>query len=76
MFDVEEDEGGCDDVADLPGARLTLRRALNVVFSKEFPRSPMARTLLWALLKVFWMPDSSPSLGFLYATVMVSASPS
>jgi LuxR family maltose regulon positive regulatory protein len=30
------------------GSRLTLRRALNVIFSSEFPRSPIARTLLWA----------------------------
>jgi hypothetical protein len=37
---MEEDEGGCDDVADLPGAeagqRLTLRRALKVVFIRSF----------------------------------------
>jgi len=40
------------------GQSLTLRSALNVVFSKEFPRSPMARTPLWALLKAFWMSQS------------------
>jgi hypothetical protein len=32
------------------GQRLTLRRALNVIFSSELPRSPTARIPLWALL--------------------------
>lgn len=31
------------------GSRLTLRSALKVIFSSELPRSPIARTLLWAL---------------------------
>jgi hypothetical protein len=32
------------------GHRLTLRRALKVIFSMELARSPMARMPLWALL--------------------------
>lgn len=32
------------------GQRLTLRSALNVVFSSELTRSPMARMPLWTLL--------------------------
>lgn len=57
------------DLADVfQGQRLTLRRALNVVLSREFPRSPMARIPLWTLLEVFWTSLSSPPLGLLNAT--------
>jgi hypothetical protein len=73
---MEDDEGGGGDGADLPRAELMLRSALKVVFSNEFPRSPIARFPLWALLWVFCSSVSSPPLGFLNATVMVSASPS
>ena len=57
------------------GQRLMLRSAVNVVFSNEFPRSPIARFPLWVLC-VFCSSVSSPPFGFLNATVMVSASPS
>jgi hypothetical protein len=75
VFDVRSTRAAATILPILRGRRLTLRRALNVVFSREFPRPPMARGPLWAVLKVFWTVDSSPSLG-LNATVMVAPSPS
>lgn len=58
------------------GSRLMLRKVLNVIFSSELPRSPMARRLLWALFSCCCAKVSRPPLGFLNATVMVSDSPS
>ncbi len=58
------------------GQRLTLRRALKVVLSREFPRSPMARTALWARLNCYSMMVQDRFLGFLNATVMMACSPS
>ena len=58
------------------GQRLTLRRALKVVLSSELPRSPMARTALWARLNCCCMSVQAAFFGFLYATVIVVASPS
>jgi hypothetical protein len=58
------------------GSMLMLRSALNVIFSSELPRSPMARMLLWALLNYCCSLINVPALGFLNATVMVSDSPS
>jgi hypothetical protein len=51
------------------GRRLTLRNALKVVLSSEFPRSPMARLPLWALLAVFCSSVSAQPEGFLVVTV-------
>jgi hypothetical protein len=76
VVDVEDDEGGGDDGADLPRAEADVAQCLKVVFSNEFPRSPIARFPVWALLLVFCSLVSSPPLGFLNATVTVSASPS
>jgi hypothetical protein len=73
---------------DDPAAKDTLVSALvndantlvdaltGVTLSREFARSPMARTPLWALLNVCSISVSLPCLGFLYATVMSPASPS
>jgi hypothetical protein len=58
------------------GSRLTLRSALNVIFSRELPRSPMARRRLWSVLNCCCTRVSRAALGFLNATVMVSDSPS
>lgn len=58
------------------GSRLMLRRALKVVLSRLLPRSPTARSRLWAWLKLCCGSDSSPFLGFLKPTATVPASPS
>ena len=50
MVEVEEDQGRGDDAADSLGFTLTLRRALNAIFSRALERSPMARMPLGALL--------------------------
>src|SRR3954470_7657881 len=59
----------------LHGHELTLRSALKVILIRKFPRSPTARFPLWALLWVFCSSVSSPPLGFLNATAMVSDPP-
>ena len=56
------------------GFMLMLRSARNVILRSALPRSPMAQIPLWALLNVCWVSVSAPFLGFLNATVMVSAS--
>ncbi len=43
MLVVEQDQGGGGDRADPPRQKLTRRSALNVVLSREFPRSARAR---------------------------------
>ena len=48
-----------------------LRSALKVVFSNEFPRSPIARIPLWNLLNACWLSVRKSLLGFLKAMVMV-----
>src|SRR3954470_9125247 len=53
----------------LQGQRLTLRNALKVVLSSEFPRSPMARTALWARLNCWCTSVQARFFGFLNATV-------
>ncbi|AYF78564.1 IS701 family transposase [Nocardia yunnanensis] len=58
------------------GHRLTRRNALNVVFSREFPRSPRARRLLCALFVSRCVSVSRPPAGFLTAVVATAASPS
>lgn len=76
MLDVQDDEGGGDEVADLPRAEADVRRALNVVLSREFPRSPIAGTALCARLNCCCTSVQAVFFGFLNATVIVSASPS
>jgi hypothetical protein len=49
------------------GQRLTLRRALKVVLSTEFPRSPIARTALWARLNCCSVVVQARLAGFLNA---------
>jgi hypothetical protein len=50
VFGVEQDKRGRHDPADAPPLRLMLRSALKVALRREFPRPPMARRPLWALL--------------------------
>jgi hypothetical protein len=58
------------------GQTLILRSDLKVVLSRLLPRSPIARSRLWARLNVCCGSVSWPFLGVLNATAMVSASPS
>jgi hypothetical protein len=76
VLDVQDHQRRCGDGTNPPRHKLTLRSALKVILSSEFPRSPTARFPLCALLRSFWALVSSPPWGFLNATVIVSASPS
>lgn len=46
------------------GSRLPLRSARKVIFSSEFPRSPIARNPLWTLFRCFCIVVNLPCSGF------------
>jgi hypothetical protein len=56
VVDVAEDQRRATVRPMRQGSRLTLRSALKVTFRRALPRSPIARTPLWALLKCCCMP--------------------
>ncbi|WP_170201897.1 hypothetical protein [Salinispora arenicola] len=59
---MEDDEGSGDDLADAPGVEADVAGAMKVVFRRLLPRSPTARSRLWAWLNCC-LARVSPPLG-------------
>jgi len=74
VFDVEDDQGGSDDFP-IHGLRLMLRSALKVILIREFPHSPIARSL-FCLVQLLFGQGETGFFGFLNATVTASVGPS